>query len=260
MTWVTLDDSFGDHPKVVAAGAHAAILQVRALCYACRHLTDGLIPAAVVPSLVLDLEPRDWPAHMVTADLWEIARGGWTIHDFLHYNLSKRQVLGRRKAKKAAGLKGAKVRWGQAQIAGAMGPAKPVASSSQCPPPLPSPPIDPPSVEQSPPLRASAPTRTPNTNGQPPLRPFKVPVALDRTVILGADRRLRNGDWWRAEVRANSGVDFAAEILKAEAWLVANPKRPRKDLSRFLHNWLARAERREPEEDDADGVVEVPGT
>ena len=52
--------------------------------------------------------------------------------------------------------------------------------------------------------------------------------------------------FWLAEVRANQGVDFSAEILKAEAWMVANPKRAaRRDLSRFLHTWLGHAEREE---------------
>jgi hypothetical protein len=51
-------------------------------------------------------------------------------------------------------------------------------------------------------------------------------------------------EFWRAEVRANGEVDLPAEILKAEAWMAANPnKAPRKDLPRFLHNWLSRADR-----------------
>ena len=67
--------------------------------------------------------------------------------------------------------------------------------------------------------------------------------ALKQAPKLGAVSRLWTVDFWRAEVRANPGVDFAPEILKAEAWLAANPQRaPRKDLARFLHNWLARAD------------------
>ena len=71
----------------------------------------------------------------------------------------------------------------------------------------------------------------------------EIVAALAQAPKLGAVTRLWTVDFWRAEVRANPGVDFAPELLKAEAWLAANPQRaPRKDLARFLHNWLARAD------------------
>ena len=67
--------------------------------------------------------------------------------------------------------------------------------------------------------------------------------ALDKAVKLGAVPTLRGMPFWRANIRATNGhVQYADEILKAEAWLTANPTRaPRKDLARFLHNWLSRA-------------------
>lgn len=76
--------------------------------------------------------------------------------------------------------------------------------------------------------------------------PESVVNALDRAPALGQPPRLRDPAWWQAEVRANPGVDFAAEVLKAEAWLRTNQQRkPRKDLARFLHNWFTRADRAE---------------
>jgi hypothetical protein len=94
---------------------------------------------------------------------------------------------------------------------------------------------------------ALSPTLAP---GQEPVE-FKVndeiKTALRQAPRLGAIPRLWSADFWRAQVRANIGVDFAPEILKAEAWMAANPhKAPRKDLARFLHNWLARADHGEP--------------
>ena len=82
----------------------------------------------------------------------------------------------------------------------------------------------------------------------PPAVAFQIPSrieeALRRAPILGAVTRLHTPAFWQAQVRANAGVNFAEEILKAEAWLVANPARgPKKDVARFLHNWLSRAER-----------------
>ena len=83
-----------------------------------------------------------------------------------------------------------------------------------------------------------------------PSRKFQIPAsvfeALSKSRILGAVVRLKAAEYWQAEVRANPGVDFGAEVLKAEAWMMANPDRaPRKNYARFLHTWLSRAERAE---------------
>jgi len=84
----------------------------------------------------------------------------------------------------------------------------------------------------------------------PPPVEFRVPLtvqdAMRKCPRLATEARLHEGAFWQAEVRANPGVDFAREILRAEAWMVANPqKAPKKDFARFLHNWLGRAEREE---------------
>jgi hypothetical protein len=42
MSWVRLDDSFPEHPKVIALTDAAFRAHVRGLCYAGRFLTDGL--------------------------------------------------------------------------------------------------------------------------------------------------------------------------------------------------------------------------
>ena len=67
--------------------------------------------------------------------------------------------------------------------------------------------------------------------------------ALNRAPLLSQVPRLRVPAFWQASVRATNGhVRYAEEVLKAEAWLTANPTRaPKKDLARFLHNWLTRA-------------------
>ena len=71
-------------------------------------------------------------------------------------------------------------------------------------------------------------------------------AALERSPRLGAVPRLRLTAFWHAEAGAAGGtVDLAAEVLKAEAWLIANPARARKDLPRFLHNWFAEAKERQ---------------
>jgi hypothetical protein len=51
-TWIKLDDSFPDNPKIMKAGEDAAWLYVCGLCYCARFLTDGFIPKVAVPRLV----------------------------------------------------------------------------------------------------------------------------------------------------------------------------------------------------------------
>jgi len=77
---------------------------------------------------------------------------------------------------------------------------------------------------------------------------FKIPDSildtLGRCPALGQVGKLSDPAWWQAEARANAdrGVDFSAELLKAEAWLKTNPSRaPRKDVARFMHSWFGRA-------------------
>jgi hypothetical protein len=114
---VRLDDGFASHPKMVAAGPLGLAMQVAALCYCNRYLTDGYVPRAV-PASLLNLEELafatsgngdavgagcDADAAMVVGDLvqagvWEEADGGWLIHDYFSYQPSKEEVLAERAA------------------------------------------------------------------------------------------------------------------------------------------------------------------
>lgn len=92
MAWVKLDDQFPDHPKVVSAGPLAAWLYVCGLTYANRHLTDGFIPAGVVGRLADLKSPNKLAATLVAVGLWEVAEGGYRIHDYLTYQPSADKV------------------------------------------------------------------------------------------------------------------------------------------------------------------------
>ncbi len=120
MPWVRIDDGFVDHPKIARVGAMGAWLQLQALCYANRNLTDGFVPQDVAEAfaargvLYVDEKRRrwklgqtcgvvgryvtevDWPAVMVDAGLWEEVPGGYRIHDFDRYQPSRQQVLSER--------------------------------------------------------------------------------------------------------------------------------------------------------------------
>lgn len=92
MVWAKLDDRFPDHPKVEALSDRAFRLYIRGLCYSVGVLTDGLVPGA---------KARQWGSlksigELMSAGLWESAKGGYAIHDFLTYNLSKADVIANR--------------------------------------------------------------------------------------------------------------------------------------------------------------------
>jgi hypothetical protein len=88
MTWAKLDDRFDENPKVLSVPIEARLLYVCGLTYSARALSDGFIPAALLPRLVPDLRrPERRAAELVRAGLWEeAARPGWRIHDWEKYN------------------------------------------------------------------------------------------------------------------------------------------------------------------------------
>ena len=120
MAWVRIDDQFTDHPKAADAGPLGIAMQVAALCYANRHLTDGFISHKVAARLLdftgiaIELpcthDPDDshvsgmrvqWLSicdSLVDAGLWEVVEGGWQIHDYLEYNPSRADTLAKRAA------------------------------------------------------------------------------------------------------------------------------------------------------------------
>ena len=111
MTWVKLDDGFADHPKVAGLSDAAFRLHVSALCYCGRHLTDGVLPRAIVWRLSTTEAPQDAADELVAANLWTADDGGFVVRDFLDFNPSKQKVLEDRERRSSAGKKGADSRW-----------------------------------------------------------------------------------------------------------------------------------------------------
>ena len=110
MGWIKIDDAFPDHPKIVKGGPLALALQMRALCYCSRHLTNGRIPSKAFDALAHGLgtrTPYSWGNAMVAAGLMRRRRGGYEVNDYLKYNPSRAEVLALREQRKTA----AKSRW-----------------------------------------------------------------------------------------------------------------------------------------------------
>lgn len=125
MAWVRIDDGFVEHPKIARVGMIGAWLQLQALCYCNRNLTDGFVPTAIAESFLargtirleesgvqwtvgehsgmqgLDLADVAWPAKMVEARIWEEVPGGYQVHDFSQYQPTRDRVLAERARWKA---------------------------------------------------------------------------------------------------------------------------------------------------------------
>ena len=98
MTWAKIDDQFPDHPKVVAAGGDAAWLYVAALCYCQAKLTDGHIPAGIVPRLTDRKAPMRLAATLVEVGLWHAIDDGFKVHDYHDMNPLASEVRAKRAA------------------------------------------------------------------------------------------------------------------------------------------------------------------
>ena len=107
MPFANFDDNFADHPKNAGLSDAAFRLHVAGICYAARHLTDGLIAADEAPRLVRRFRKQAL-SELVERGLWvPVLDGAYSIHDYLDWNASRAEVHERREnARKAA-----KKRW-----------------------------------------------------------------------------------------------------------------------------------------------------
>lgn len=96
MTWIKLDDTFPNNPKILPLSNSAFRLYIEGLCYANQYLTDGFLAQAVVKRLDGD------SAHLelVDAGLWDIADGGMQIHDYCEHQSSRADVQAKKDAER----------------------------------------------------------------------------------------------------------------------------------------------------------------
>jgi 5-methylcytosine-specific restriction endonuclease McrA len=100
--WVMVDDNFPEHWKLFAAGRHlgkngsgrAVAVWLEGICYANRNLTDGFLPEQMVKLMKHDARPLAVAAVLAREDvrLWDVAEGGWRIHDYHDRNPTAQQV------------------------------------------------------------------------------------------------------------------------------------------------------------------------
>jgi hypothetical protein len=105
-----VDDLYPEHPKLVGLGTWCEVagwLNLAALAWCKRYLTDGVIPRAAVwrlasfRGMAIDGEPvtpEAVAARLVETGLWTERGRSYVIHDFLDYQESRADVLRRRAA------------------------------------------------------------------------------------------------------------------------------------------------------------------
>lgn len=101
MAWLRIDDRVRTHPKIVQAGPAAAWLWFCGICYCREHLTDGFIPALILPTLVPGMSQVKRPiAALLAAGLWHEREGGYEVHDFLDWNPTRAEIVQRQRYEK----------------------------------------------------------------------------------------------------------------------------------------------------------------
>lgn len=116
--WTKIDDRFNNHPKIAQAGPFATLLYIKGLVYCNQYLTDGFIPETVARTLI-DWQPeadafasKRPPDNQALARrllehlLWESVDGGYMVHDYLEYQMSKADAEKRKRQQKRAGRLG----------------------------------------------------------------------------------------------------------------------------------------------------------
>jgi hypothetical protein len=85
--WVKIDTSYLRNPKVTAVTSGARLLHLASILYTADQLTDGHIPASMLPELagqagLAGKATRLRVAELVTHRLWVPNGDGWDLHDF----------------------------------------------------------------------------------------------------------------------------------------------------------------------------------
>lgn len=97
MSYAKFDDGFADHPKNRRLSNGAFRLHVSGILHCARWLTDGRIPADVLPDLMRRYQ-RAYLAELLETGLWRELTPGllYEIHDYLEWNDSRAKVEHRR--------------------------------------------------------------------------------------------------------------------------------------------------------------------
>jgi hypothetical protein len=91
--WVRLDVDYFHNPKVLAARRDGRDLHLASICWVGSPLTDGRIPAQVIPAILHDAGVKQRAVDLaVDAGLWVPNGNGFHLHDFTEMNGTRADV------------------------------------------------------------------------------------------------------------------------------------------------------------------------
>ena len=93
MTWIKIDDTLPNNPKILPLSDGAFRLYIEGLCYANQYLTDGFLTDAVLTRL----DPHSKRQELIDACLWIECLDGMQINDYTEHQTSKADVEEKRK-------------------------------------------------------------------------------------------------------------------------------------------------------------------
>jgi hypothetical protein len=144
MSWAKIDDQFYLNQKNDTITRDEQDLYLAGLVYCNGQLTDGFIPAGklallfVWAKLPIEANAQALASGLVKQNYWEFAEGGYMVHDFLDWNMSKEEIIALKSERTEAGRRGGVASAAKRQAnARASVQAKPKQNSTQSPSPSP---------------------------------------------------------------------------------------------------------------------------
>lgn len=135
MAWVRSDPDEPLHPKIFRAGIAAYGFFQAAKCYAMKHLTDGFIPVGDLPLVFPGVPFKTAVAlaqKLAECGLFDVEEKGYRVHDYLHYNPDRSQVLTQFQSSRMGGEARAK---GALRLGGRFASSKPAGKPADHQPP-----------------------------------------------------------------------------------------------------------------------------
>jgi len=100
--YIQVSVDYLDHPKVVQSGSDGAVLNLGAIMYARKFMTDGFVPDSAVAGLAPTVKKHKASvAACVAAGLWTKVEGGYRVHDYDVWNPTKAAIIEKREGWKA---------------------------------------------------------------------------------------------------------------------------------------------------------------
>jgi hypothetical protein len=227
MAYIQVEASVRTHAKFLKAGPAASWLWLCGMGYCQDGLTDGFIPFQALDYIGIKASTaKKLKTILVEVGLWEVAPGGWQVHDYLTHNRSAEEIKTTKDRRRAGGILGGRPT--KETLPETLKVSREVNHSENPPPNI----------------------STPNTSTHLLKKEISPEPPSDSTPVVMTFQTvgsIRNWALTQARVEAwkesYPALDVSAECLKARAWLDANVDRRKtaKGMPVFIVNWLNRA-------------------